>query len=190
MWKRWKYKLTHWYESDMSLWWNVKSLWGTLTHPFTRTYHWLVKSVQYAIFLWPDFDWDHSYIFTLLQYKLKRTRKRILANDMISSADLVALQIKHAEDLIQRYMDNNFCAEEYEAHEKKWGKIKDFTKPSTSYPGMYEWDPTREKVTTEEEKKQERAEQHKIYEMQEKAKQECLDEIFSHIRKYIEGWWD
>jgi hypothetical protein len=150
-----------------------------------------VKSIQYSWFLRKDFDWDYTFILTLLQFKLRRTRKRILANDIITRAEEIAAQIKHAEDLIQNWLDDNFCEDLYKTHEEKWGDTVDLSKPfDKDGARYYTWDMSREKATTEELKEQERKEQRVIYDAHEKARQECLDELFNHLRKYIEGWWD
>jgi len=180
-----------WYESDMSLWWNVKSLWHSLTYPFRRTWDWMVKSIQYSIVLWKDFDWDYTYILVLLQYKLKRTRKRILDNNIILRSEEVGAQIKHAEDLIQKWFDDDFCKDAQKAHDKKWGEIINFTK-EVDWNGrkVHQLDIQRANVTTEEEKAQEEQEQRAIWNRQEYERQQCLDEIFAHIRKHIQEWWD
>jgi len=191
MWERWVYKLTNWHDSEMSWKWNISSLWGSLTHPFTRTWHWFIKSIQYSIILWSDFDWDYSYILVMLQYKLKRTRLQIEENDLVVSAPQQIAQIKHAEDLIQAYFDDNFCEELYKAHEEKWGDGKmEFTPVPNSTPAVSTMDIRYPKANTEEEVEQADQERHEIYKKHEKAKQECLDEIFQHIRKHIESWWD
>lgn len=178
------------YDSEMSLGWNLGNWWGKLTHPFTRTYHWLVKSIQYSIFLWSDFDWDYSYILKLLQYKIRRTRERIVDNDLVMSVDLYAAQMKHAEALIDRYFDDNFCEELYTAHEEKWGKSKMEFTPVPNSNGLSTMDMRYPKATTEEETDQADKERIEIYQKHEEERQKCLDEIFSHIRKHIELWWE
>jgi len=183
--------MSDWYDPDMDWKWNVQNIWGNLTHPFTRTFHWFVKSIQYSRLLWNDFDWDYSYILILLQYKLKRTRKRILDNNIILRAEEIAAQIKHAEDLIQKWYDDDFCKDLYEAHDKKWGKMVDLSEP-IEHNGikMYTWNMSRENATTPELQEQEKKEFMAIHQKAEEAKEKNFDELFAHIRKYIQGWWD
>lgn len=179
------------YNREMGIWWNVRNHWDNLTHPFRKVFWWVVKVSQYSVVLWKDFDWDHVYFFILMQYKMKRMRERILANNMIVRAEEVGAQIKHAEDLIQKWIDDDFCAELHDAHEKKWGKIQDLSKPIVrGGQTFYEWDMSRENATTEELKKQEADEQREIYNKHEEARQKCLDDIFAHIRKHVQEWWD
>lgn len=180
-----------WYESEMNLWWNIKSVWSNLTHPFTKIFWWMVKSFQYSILLWKDFDWDYSYILILLQYKLRRTRKRILANDIILRSEEIAAQIKHAEDLIQNWRDNNWCEDLQEVHERKWGSTVDLSEPiDVNGKQMWSWNISREKATTPELKKQEKREQRAIYQAMENAEEECWNSIFDHIKKRGRNWWD
>ena len=180
-----------WYDSGMNWKWNLGSFWGILTHPFTRFFWWIIKSAQYSWFLRKDFDWDYSYILMLLQFKLRRTRKQILENNMIVHTEEVAAQIKHAEDLIQNWRDDNFCEDLHKAHDKKWGETVDLSEPfERDGRTYYTWNMSREKATTKELQEQESKEQRAIYDAHEKAKEENFDELFSHMRLYMESWWD
>jgi dsDNA-specific endonuclease/ATPase MutS2 len=118
-------------------------------------------------------------------------RQNILQNNMIMRAEEVCAQIKHAEDLIQKYLDHDFCSELHEAHEKKWGKCVDLSEPiDVNGVTMYTWDMSREKATTPELKQQEKDEQHAIYQKAHEEEQKTLDDIFAHIRKHLQEWWD
>lgn len=179
------------YDTDMSFWWNIGNIWANITHPFRKVFHWIVKTTQYSKLLWNDFDWDYMYFLILMQYKLQRMRKCILEDNIILRSEEVAAQLKHAEDLIQRWLDDDFCTKEYEEHEKKWGKIVDLSTPiDVGGKKMYEWNMSREKATTEELQQQEKDEQHAIHVKAEEEKQKCLTELFAHIRKHIQEWWD
>lgn len=98
---------------------------------------------------------------TLLQYKLKRTRKSITKNGLILRAEEVGAQIKHAEDLIQKWQDNNFCEDLQKAHNEKWEKRIDLSEEIYGSDGSkwYAWDWSRENATTPELQQQEKDEQ-------------------------------
>lgn len=183
--------MSDWYDSEMDWKWNLGNIWGKLTHPFTEFCYWMVKSIQYAWFLRKDFDWDYFYILLLLQYKLKRTRKRIIENDLVVRVEEIAAQIKHAEDLIQNWRDDNFCEDLHKAHEEKWGDTVDLSEPFLKNGRTYyTWNMSREKATTPELREQERKEQRVIYSAHEKAKQECWNDIWNQIKEYGQWWWD
>ena len=184
---RWFRKI---YSTEMDLWWNIRNIWGHITYPFAKFFDRMVKIVQYIPILWKDYDWDHMYFFVLMQYKLKRMRQRILKNNMIVRAEEIAAQIKHAEDLIEKWLNDDFCKEEYEAHEKKWGEMVDLSTPLDDGSGLWEWDMSREKCTTPELKQQESDESMAIHNKCEQERQKCLDDIFNHLRNHVQEWWD
>jgi hypothetical protein len=187
-----KFHLFEWYEKAMGIKWNLSNVWGKLTRPFIRTFQWAVKVVQYAKFLWNDFDWDFGFFLSLMQYKLKRMRTTIIENNNLVRSEEIGAQIKHAEDLIQKYLNHDYCVDLYEAHEKKWGKTVDLSEKIDAGCGqtMYTWNMSRENATTPELKQQEKDEALAIYERGDEEERKTLDEIFSHIRKHLEEWWD
>ena len=190
--ERFLWKSTRWYSSEMGVKWNLSSLWLQVSRPYARVFWWLVKSFQYSIFLWKDFDWDYCFFLMLMQYKLKRMKRQILANNIILRSEEVGSQIQHAEDLIEKYLTDDFCTAEQEAHEKKWGETKDLSRSIIDTNGnkLYEWDMCREKATTEALKAQEKQEQRELYDKSEQEKEQCLTDLFNHIRLHIKEWWD
>lgn len=59
------------------------------------------KLYQWNKILWNEFDWDWVYIIELLCYKLERTRKCILSNNVIEDAQQVHDQILEVETLLR-----------------------------------------------------------------------------------------
>lgn len=97
----------------------LKDLFLKLTRPVRRFFSWIIKSIQYSFFLRNDHDWDYNYILILLQYKLKRTRKAIQSNNLIVDVNEIVDQIKHAEDLLQSWINDEIGDELFEAHREK-----------------------------------------------------------------------
>lgn len=184
-----KRKFFGWYDPLMDWKWNVSNVWGKITHPFTRTWCWVVKSIQYSKLLWNDFDWDYCFILTLLKYKLERTRKRIKENDLIVRAPIIANEILHVEKLIDKFMNDDFCTEEQKAHDKKWGELEIGSKP-TDNSQLVEMVFNRKHVITDEDKEQQEKEYRALMNKREQEKQECWEEIFDSMKKYMQGWWD
>ncbi|KKL15740.1 hypothetical protein LCGC14_2502550 [marine sediment metagenome] len=182
-----------WYDSEMDWKWNSKSLWRTLTHPFTRFFWWMVKSVQYSWFLRKDFDFDHHYILRLLKYKLQRTRKCIISNNIILAADQVGAEIKHAEDLLTKIINgsHDLLPELQKGHENKWGPDINISKEiEVNGQKMYEWKRYRKNATTPELQKQEQQEQFDIYKAQDEELKKIEESLSEHILKFYKGWWD
>jgi hypothetical protein len=183
--------MTNWIERELSIWQNVKNIWWKLSRPFRKFFSWAIKVAQYSVVLWKDGEWDHCYFLILMQYKLSRMRKFFQSkNCHVLKGDEVAAQIKHAEDLIERWLDDDFCADLVAAHEAKWGPVVNRFTPVGDGSGNSYWDMYREKSTTPELKEQEKNEQRVIWTQQGVEKEKTLDEIFSHIRLFLENWWD
>ena len=168
----------------------LKDLWKKVSSFFNDVVDFIARVIEYSPVLWRDRDYDYHHILTILKYKLQRTREHITEHQFIADANLVGEQLAHAEELIRRILNNNYCEEEQAAHEAKWGESVDLSHPSEDHPGYYEWDLSRANVSTPEEKEQEKDEQHAIYQRMELARQLDLDELFIHIRKNLERWWD
>jgi hypothetical protein len=150
---------------------------------FIRRYCWIIKVCQYAVVLWKDYDWDYSCFLRLTQYKLRRMREQISRDNITVSSEQVAAQIKHAEALIEKYLTDDFGRKEYEEHLKKWGK-RELNFES------HKLEISVENATTEELKLQEKKEYMAAYSKSDTERVQCLDDIFSHIRKHIEEWWN
>jgi hypothetical protein len=98
------------------MWW-LQSKWRA----FKQFGRWVVSCFQWAWFLRDDNDYDYGHILMVMQYKLSRIRKHIIAHDIIAEAAEVGTEIKHAEDLIERLVADDYCADELEAHHKQYG---------------------------------------------------------------------
>jgi len=169
---------------------NLKDLWFNTISFFKNLYGFATKLFQYGRLLWKDRDFDYSYILILLQYKLKRTREHIVEHDLVESAPKIGKQIGHAELLIQRIMDDDYCGELQAAHDLKWGNVIQYFDPKKDGERYYRYHVIRANATTPELEEQERTEQMAVYNAQHQAREKDLDRLFKHIRKYLQGWWD
>ena len=126
------------------------------------------RSIKYGIqniikwfpVIWQDRDWDHWFILKIFHFKLNEVEK------------------------FQRKYGNSVT------HEKKWGDSEFIFTPIKGNKGYSSLDLKVEKANTEEEKKQESKERSILYKHSDALKQQDLDMLFKHMRKYIEGWWD
>jgi len=180
---------------------NGSLFFGDLTHDlleaFKEVFWWLPRRIcrligkllAYIPILYNDFDWDWHFILILLKFKLKRTRECITNNDIIADAKKVSKQIKYAEDLIDQILNDDFCKEEWAAHNKKWGElhINSVSIPgSTSSRYLF----NRYNVTNKTEEEQEREEFRKISSLEVKRQLAADKKLFEHLRKYYRSWWD
>jgi hypothetical protein len=173
-----------------SLKWFERKIWFTDTFyyswysPLHNFFWWVVKSCQYAIVLWDDFDWDWKYILRLLKYKLERTKIRIVENNIIEGTDEIAREIDEVIELIRKIDKNEFAEEMYDAFEKKWGHY-DFS-CKTSHGMLAQ----RANVKNEQDA-QACSDDFKAYSDQyEKERTECWNKIFEKLRDNMQNWWD
>ena len=172
------------------IWEELRDLWKKVSSFFDDVADYIARVIEYSPILWRDRDFDYRYILELLKYKLERTRKHITEHQIIQAADEVGAEIAHAEELLRRILKDDYCTEEQDAHDLKWGEIVDLSHPSEDHPGYYEWDMRRENATTQELEDQENTEQREIYERKELARELDMDELFVYMRKHVERWWD
>ena len=140
---------------------------------------WSIKSIQYSIVLWNDCDYDYSSIFNIIKYKIGRTRKHIHKHNIVLKSEIIVAQMKCVEDLIDKYLEDDFCEKLFEEHDRKWGTIKIVDKKMT-----------RSKVTSESMRTQQSQEFFQIIKQAEKEKEKVRKEIFGFLCAYIEWWWD
>lgn len=64
--------------------------------------------------VWTDRDYDYSFIYKLLRFKLQRTRKTLLRNNRFEDVEHTVRYIKIVEDLIQKVSEEYYEMEPYE----------------------------------------------------------------------------
>jgi len=156
------------------------------------------RSIKYGIqniikwfpVIWQDRDWDHWFILKIFHFKLNEVEKfqRKYGNSV--THEKIADQIKIAILLLDRLIKDEYLENVLKPHEKKWGDSEFIFTPIKGNKGYSSLDLKVEKANTEEEKKQESKERSILYKHSDALKQQDLDMLFKHMRKYIEGWWD
>lgn len=186
--KKLKRKLFGWYSPEMDWKWNLWEFTSKFSDPVMGFFSWIKRSLQYAWVLRDDRDWDYQFILDLLKYKISRHRKLVVKNYIVASSPVQYAEMLHVEKLIEKYQDNEFCKEDFDAHDKKWGKMSmEFEDDSN---GKSKLNFNRPNAQTEEEKEQESREYMNILEKSELEKQKCWDDIFDSMKAYMEGWWE
>ena len=182
---------TPWYEI---LWRRVRSTCSAVWYLPKKTYRFLRKLYAWSPILWNDFDWDYSYLLKILEFKLHRMADTIESNGIIVASDRVAKQIRYATFLIERIQEENYCKEEYAAHEEKWGEgvmnFVDLPKDDPHYGTCSEMNMYTIKSKQQGLEDQEKKEHMVIYERARDTRQKDLDRLFRHMRRYLERWWD
>jgi len=175
----------------------LKKIKDSLSLAFSKIYfkikhfnNWIVKSIQYSIFLWNDYDWDWSYIFTLFQYKLKRTRVCIEKSTTMNESyqKRIVKQLKYSEFLLERIIKDEYINSLMNKHKQKWGEHIMWFTPCEN--GMRQLHQTYKRIVTEEDKMQERQDFLNMMNEEERLKAKDVERLFRHIEKYYRYWWD
>lgn len=81
--------------------------------------------VTWIPFLWDDYDWDHVYLWKVMRFKIERMRKDQEEGQNHEDWKKVADQMRSAEFVLTRLIDDEYVTEEWEEHRKKYGSIMD-----------------------------------------------------------------
>jgi len=141
------------------------------------------KIIDYIPILWKDFDWDDSYLYILMRYKLSRMEKVIRKGYSID-AEKHANEILHAIELLDRIIDNDYCEKAFDLYDKKWGEL--------------DWIPVNGgnrlnghvNAKTEEEKKQCAKEFDEIIKRERHLAERDWNCFWKFMRKHSLKWWD
>jgi len=105
-------KLNLW--DKVSLWWRYD---GKYYHKFLR--EGISNIIYWFPIIWKDRNWDHSYIFTMLQHKLKAQTKYIGGRDRHTRAQLDAKRITICVNLIEKLQDSFYEMEYMDYHKDR-----------------------------------------------------------------------
>lgn len=145
---------------------------------------------RYSKFLRKNYDWDYIYIVDLLRFKIKSVRKYIKKHNIIEQNDLdkIVLQMKEAEQLLQRVISYDYHADlEKEFIVKFGGKIKHKFKYLKKHTLTLESDYSQINQNRMEEAKEEYL---KMGGKEFELRKNDLKKAFEIITENIWEWWD
>ena len=147
------------------------------------------KIKEYKEFLKNDHDWDWAYVIRLLRYKLERTRKCILENNIIKGSKKVAREIREVEILLDRVAEDNYFHEITKDFRKKHGKLKTIYEKSEYGPN---WLTSKSKFNKETPQNSKRlhVQYARLWTKASKMQQDDLKKAFDLMNKNIWNWWD
>jgi len=139
----------------------------------------LQRAISYAIFGYNNEDYDYSFIYELLEYKLKRTERALING--ISEHDKSTLQsLRIALRLLNRINKKEYTYF-LDQHDEKWGKPILSVGPIQviERPNVMAYDRTQERAEL-------------IEAMTKDDAQEIRDITLLHniMAKYSRAWWD
>jgi len=140
--------------------------------------------------VWKDRDWDHYYLYKLLNFKFKNMEYLHRNYSNLKNGDIIAHQLKVVKLLTQRLIEDNYIEKIWNNHDKKWGEIKFNYEATPIYKNCVEVFLKRENIKTEEDVKQERKEFRRMTDQEIMLRNQDREYLFKLMNKNIEGWWD
>lgn len=185
------------------VWWEVEYFWNhSIVGRIRFVKHWFKAMFAYGRYLIKnngDHDWDYSYLYDLLKWKLERMSKTINDTRNLQNHNRVVRQINYAVMLIDR-LQGSYLSEKYgKKLEAKYGEvaywfyaagkprpIKDCYAPENpkGLTVLFENAKTKEEWEAAEEYN------HLLYKEERAEARKTKERLFKHIGKYIERWWD
>jgi len=132
-------------------------------------------------FLWDDYDWDYTGIWLLQREKIKRLRLCLTRNKLVCGWEKSAKEMKTAEAVLTRLIEDDYIPDEWEKHWKTFGHIEFKSLPDGSRISV------RKDQKTEEESGKDIK---RLAEREEYLRNQDMTFLGEHLKKHIRGWWD
>jgi hypothetical protein len=162
---------------------------------FRRLHERIGRSLAWAKLTYLNYDFDSSYLYEVMEFKLKRIYECLKnghaiqrKEDMAALRELIKIcgRLRNYDDYEDPYR---------EAHDKKWGKmprwgsepVKNDKGEVTSYKMIFK---DRPKANTPKKKEQERKEFRDIWEKAEQDYCKDIDRMAEILKKHGKTWWD
>lgn len=130
-------------------------------------------------FLWSDHDWDYAYLWLVMREKLRRMRRCHEKEHMIESWDKIANEIKVAEEILTRLIEDDYISEEWAAHEARWGSNNNFIEKNKN--GNFVLHLTEDPECAES--------IHRMSRLEVERREADAENLGKHIAKHCWDWW-
>jgi hypothetical protein len=142
--------------------------------------------IKWFPLIWQDRDWDHSFIYAMLEFKLtnmaKYFRKRDFFVGQIREAEKMELCVR----LMKKVNEDFYSCEYQDVIEEKWGKQEMFVDPSTNYLEFKFID----KDYTEEQLAEINTETSNLIKKCHLKQAKAQRILFALMERNINRWWD
>lgn len=137
-----------------------------------------------------DWDSEPEDILIVLKYKLERTRKQLVQNDLTATTKKMERQILAVEKLLDAVIKNDYLEKFSKTHREKYGRVKMKTKPVEGADYLVEAVFYYPKAKTKRQQDAAHRQMNKIHKRADKAREDDLKKAFDLLRRDIWGWWD
>lgn len=146
------------------------------------------KLGEWAEVLKEDWDSEPDDILIVLKYKLSRTRKQLVKNDLTATTKRMEREILAVERLLDRVIKDDYLSECLKPVKAKYGDMKmEFGKKDTGVPNTVSCDFVWPKAKSQ---KRARLAFRRAGEKADRMKETDLKRAFELLAKNMWGWWD
>jgi hypothetical protein len=156
--------------------------WHNLVNPIYVFKESITTTLKWLPVIWKDRQWDHTYIWLILKFKLSLVANELENNSHHIGAELDAAKVKQAMYLISRIQADDYCADKLEA----WHQVAG----SFDFNNVDENNCLKRTIErTEAEAKVDNANFKKIIAEASYLKNQDYDTLFKLLKKNLERWW-
>jgi hypothetical protein len=173
------------YLLKMNVYYPVDSFINRIIERTTRSY-------SFAKHGWLSYDFDSHTLYDLMAFKLKRIHIGLVEGHCEHNEENLNALIE-AIAICERLANENYDDKYHETHSAKWGEIDTESIPEYDDKGKikwYRWNTSRKNVITEEDKKIEKAEFLKCFDLGEQERIKDLDRLNVLFKEHLNSWWD
>jgi len=152
--------------------------------------------IRWAPIIWSNYDFDHDYLFEVIRFKLLMMVCLFEDSNWAVCADAHrrADEMRHAVEMIDRILADEYDEEALMPHEAKWGKmrvyIEDLVLSDTEDEPGARVIFKRDNVRGDREEEQEREEYLEVMREAANARDKEIHDLFGFIADHILDWWD
>lgn len=168
-------------------WFEVKYAFLETGEVFLTPYHnakfWGGNLIHYLPVIYNDCWWDSHFLLRVIERKVRRDAKAYAIGGHLESSIDTGNQLLELANICRRMLDEDYCKEEWKAHDKKWGPLIDQSE------GPNAWHMGRERACNKQLEEQECDESDDLFKLEERrhnADVKRMSELFLNIR----SWWD
>jgi len=159
---------------------------------------WFIKDIFHKInniiiwfpIIWKDYNYDHYFIFNILQFKLIQQRKYLVDNNFTTGTDRINSKITLCLNLLEMMKDGymNYYDKYVDPIEEKYGRIGFQT--IETIEGFYTLKEKFNTALTQEEYKQYKEEVKEAMNKVAKKNEQIRRIFYKTLEKELERWWD
>lgn len=132
-------------------------------------------------------DYDSEFLLQLMLYKLRKMQKFFKSDKThLENSEGVASQIKLTADALERYLENNYFAEEYDELYKNNGKLELTWKP---YDDEYD-ELTGFRFTDSDDSDAAVQQWKDLNDASLVAREKDFNFVFDMLKNHLRDWWD